>query len=45
MQEIKNIGKVTGVNANLVIVASDTPVAQNEICYIKIGDEKLISEA
>jgi len=44
MQETKTKGKVTGVNANLVIVASDAPIAQNEICYIKIGDEHLLGE-
>jgi V/A-type H+-transporting ATPase subunit A len=44
MQETKTKGKVTGINANLVIVASDAPIAQNEICYIKIGDENLLGE-
>ena len=44
MQETKTKGKVTGINANLVIVASDAPIAQNEICYIKIGDESLLGE-
>ena len=44
MQETKTKGKVTGINANLVIVASDAPIAQNEICYIKIGDEHLLGE-
>jgi len=44
MQETKTIGKVTGVIANLVITASDSPIAQNEICYIKIGEERLLGE-
>ena len=44
MQETKSIGKVTGVNGNLVIVESDAPIAQNEICYINIGDENLLGE-
>ncbi len=37
-------GKVTGIIANLVMVKSDTPVAQNEICYIRVGKEELLSE-
>lgn len=30
-------GKVKGIIANLVTVAVDGPVAQNEICYIYVG--------
>ena len=37
-------GKVKGIIANLVTVAVDGPVAQNEICYISIGDTKLMAE-
>lgn len=37
-------GKVTGIIANLVTVEVDGPVAQNEICYIKLGDSKLMAE-
>ncbi len=37
-------GEVTGIIANLVMVASDTPVAQNEICYVSVGRERLLSE-
>ncbi len=37
-------GKVTGVIANLVMVDVDGPVSQNEICYIKLGDVKLMAE-
>ena len=34
-------GKVTGIIANLVTVEVNGPVAQNEICYIKLGETKL----
>ena len=37
-------GKVTGIIANLVTVEVDGPVAQNEICYIKLGESKLMAE-
>ena len=37
-------GKVTGIIANLVTVEVNGPVAQNEICYIKLGDTKLMAE-
>ncbi|MBR4519783.1 MAG: V-type ATP synthase subunit A [Paludibacteraceae bacterium] len=37
-------GKVKGIIANLVTVGVDGPVAQNEICYIHIGDVKLMAE-
>jgi len=37
-------GKVTGIIANLVTVEVVGPVAQNEICYIKLGDSKLMAE-
>ena len=37
-------GKVKGIIANLVTVAVDGPVAQNEICYISVGDTKLMAE-
>jgi len=40
----KATGKVTGVISNLVIVSSENPVSQNEICYIKIGNERLLAE-
>ena len=38
------IGTVSGVIANMVTLVVDGPVAQNEICYISIGDEKLMAE-
>jgi len=37
-------GKVTGIISNLVIVETDSHIAQNEICYILLGDERLLSE-
>ena len=37
-------GKVTGIIANLVTVEVNGPVAQNEICYIKLGETKLMAE-
>ncbi len=41
---LQAIGKVTGVIANLVIVSSENPISQNEICYIIIGQERLLGE-
>ena len=38
------IGKVTGIIANLVIAQTDGYVAQNEICHIAIGEERLLGE-
>ncbi len=40
----KTTGKVTGVISNLVIVEVDGPVAQNEICFITLGEERLMAE-
>jgi len=37
-------GKVKGIIANLVTVGVDGPVSQNEICYIHIGDVRLMAE-
>ena len=37
-------GKVTGIIANLVTIEAFGPVGQNEICYIKVGDEDLMAE-
>jgi len=37
-------GTVVGIVSNLVTVAVDGPVAQNEICYITTGGDKLMSE-
>jgi len=37
-------GKVTGIVSNLVTVAADGPVAENELCYISVGGERLLAE-
>jgi V/A-type H+-transporting ATPase subunit A len=37
-------GKVTGIIANLILVATEEPVSQNEICYIKTGNQELLGE-
>ncbi|MDD2436580.1 MAG: V-type ATP synthase subunit A [Massilibacteroides sp.] len=37
-------GIVKGIVSNLVTVEVDGPVSQNEICYISVGDVKLMAE-
>ena len=37
-------GTVSGVIANMVTLEVDGPVAQNEICYISTGGDKLMAE-
>jgi len=37
-------GVVAGIISNLVIVEVDGPVSQNEICFIKLGDTRLMAE-
>lgn len=37
-------GSVIGVIANMVTLAVDGPVAQNEICYISTGGDRLMAE-
>ncbi|KAA6342272.1 V/A-type H+/Na+-transporting ATPase subunit A [termite gut metagenome] len=37
-------GTVSGIIANMVTLAVDGPVAQNEICYISTGGDKLMAE-
>ena len=37
-------GTVSGVIANMVTLTVDGPVAQNEICYILTGGDRLMSE-
>ena len=37
-------GKVKGIISNLVTVVVDGPVAQNEICYISLGNVRLMAE-
>ncbi len=36
-------GKVKGIIANLVTVEVDGPVSQNEICYIRLGETRLMA--
>jgi V/A-type H+-transporting ATPase subunit A len=38
------LGKVTGIIANLIIAKTDGHVAQNEICRILVGEERLLGE-
>ena len=40
----KTKGKVTGIVSNLVMVKTEGPVAQNEICFISLHDVKLMAE-
>ena len=40
----KTLGKVHSIISNLVIVKTEGPVAQNEICFIELGNEKLMAE-
>ena len=37
-------GVVAGIIANLVIVEADGPVSQNEICFIRLGETRLMAE-
>ena len=37
-------GTVLGVIANMVTLTVDGPVAQNEICYIMTGGDRLMAE-
>lgn len=41
---MKTTGKVIGIISNLVTVEVNDPVAQNEICFIKTGDVRLMAE-
>ena len=41
---MKTTGKVTGIVSNLVTVEVNGPVSQNEICYITVGDTRLMAE-
>ncbi|MFW5663795.1 MAG: V-type ATP synthase subunit A [bacterium] len=41
---MNTIGKVTGIIANLVIVETQERVAQNEICFIRHDDTRLMAE-
>ncbi|MDD2538262.1 MAG: V-type ATP synthase subunit A [Bacteroidales bacterium] len=42
--QTQTTGKVKGIIANLVSIEVDGPVAQNEICFIHLGDTRLMSE-
>ena len=37
-------GKVKGIISNLLTIGVDGPVAQNEICYVHLGDLRLMAE-
>ncbi len=39
-----NIGRIVGVNGNLLTVEFDSPVVQNEVAYARLGDVRLKSE-
>ncbi len=39
-----NVGKIVGVNGNLLTVEFDNPVIQNEVGFAKLGDIQLKSE-
>ena len=41
---MKTTGKVSGIVSNLVTVKVDGPVAENELCYITLGDTRLLAE-
>ena len=41
---MKTTGKVTGIVSNLVTVAVDGPVAENELCYIDLAGTRLLAE-
>ncbi|MFW5754998.1 MAG: V-type ATP synthase subunit A [Tangfeifania sp.] len=43
-KENKTTGKVVGIVANLVMVEVDGAVAQNEICFINLAEERLMAE-
>jgi V/A-type H+-transporting ATPase subunit A len=44
MTEQKHTGHVVGVNGNMVTVAFDEGVIQNEVAYVVVGDTRLKSE-
>ena len=37
-------GKIVGVNGNMITVAFDGPVIQNEVAYTRLGEVRLMSE-
>ena len=44
MKSNQRVGSVVGVNGNMVAVAFDGRVMQNEVAYVVVGEEKLKSE-
>ena len=40
----KTQGKVHSIISNLVLVRVEGPVSQNEICFIRLGEERLMAE-
>lgn len=42
--QTQTTGIVTGIISNLVTLEVNGPVAQNEICYIQLGDTRLMAE-
>ena len=41
---MKTTGQVSGIVSNLVVVKADGPVSQNEICYVWLGETKMMAE-
>lgn len=44
LNNMSTTGKVSGIISNIVIVRADGPVAQNEICYVHLGDIRMMAE-
>ena len=40
----KNVGKIVGINGNMVSVETDGQVSLNEVGYILVGEQKLKAE-
>ncbi len=43
-REMKTKGIVAGIISNIVIVEADGPVSQNEICYVLLGETRMMAE-
>ncbi len=41
---MKTTGQITGITANLLTVRANGPVGQNEICYVLLGDLRVMAE-
>ncbi|MCQ2149113.1 MAG: V-type ATP synthase subunit A [Bacteroidales bacterium] len=41
---MNSTGKVIGIVSNLVTIQTDGPVAENELCYVYLGDTGLLAE-